>query len=119
MREPRRRAGLALEPSAGDPLAGEQFDRDLPVEVLVTGLPDGAEGAGAQSALEAVAVEDEWAGVGGRTAGARGADRAVAWRRTRCAGGRGSRGRVAAHANLLDGGCRRSRDLFGRTRRRQ
>ena len=43
VREPGRRARLALEPSTDDPLARHLLDRDLSVEPLVVRQPHGPE----------------------------------------------------------------------------
>ena len=59
MREPRRRPGLALETAADDPLPGQDLDRHIALEALVTSHPDGAESAGAEPALQPIAVEHQ------------------------------------------------------------
>ena len=65
MGEPRRRARLALEAAAVDPIARDDLDRDLAIEPLVVRAPDGAEAAGAETSSEAIALEHERAGAAG------------------------------------------------------
>ena len=57
--EPRRRAGLALDPLARPALARDDLDGHLALELLVPREPYDAEPSGAQTALHPVAAEDE------------------------------------------------------------
>src|SRR5205807_510014 len=59
MAEARGRAGLALEPPSDDPLARQELDRHVALEPLVARVPHGAEPAGPEAAMEAVAIEDQ------------------------------------------------------------
>ena len=56
--QPRGRPGLALEAPSHDPLARQDLDRHVALQPLVTRHPDGAERAGAEPAVQPVAVED-------------------------------------------------------------
>ena len=73
MRQAGRRSGLALEAAAGDPLAGHDLDRDIALQTLVPGHPDGADrlpcrAGGAAGSGRARAVK---AGLCGGCAGSR------------------------------------------------
>ena len=71
MRQLRGRSCLALEATLGDPLARHDLDRDVAIEALVAGQPDGAEGPGAQAPAKRIAAEDEGARIPRGAAGIR------------------------------------------------
>ena len=71
VRQLRGRSGLALEPALGDPLARHDLDRDIAIEALVAGQPNGAEGPGAQTPAKRIAAEHEGARIPRGTAAIR------------------------------------------------
>ena len=82
------RAGLALEPPADDPLAGQQLDGDVALQSLVAGVPNRPEPARAEAAVQAIAVEDDRAAVLGGGPAAGGAERGGPRSARACARGR-------------------------------
>jgi len=64
MGQPRSCSRLALETTPNHPLPRQDLDRHVALQPLVAGQPDGSEGAGAEAAVQPVAIEDSGAGAG-------------------------------------------------------